>query len=114
GLRRFVDRLGVAAAKRIFLRGEALDDAALQAIGYLDECVPAAALDAAVARLVAALAAGAPLALRGMKASIDDLAAGRADAAVLRAREALCAASDDLREGLAAAAARRPPGFVGR
>jgi enoyl-CoA hydratase/carnithine racemase len=67
-----------------------------------------------VQRLVASLAAGAPLAMRGMKASIDDLAAGRAVAAELRAREARCAASDDLREGLAAVAQRRAPRFFGR
>ncbi|MCB1981377.1 MAG: hypothetical protein KDF63_05290, partial [Rhodoferax sp.] len=48
-----------------------------------------------------ALAAGAPLALRGMKASIDELAGGRADPQALRQRVAACAASDDLREGLA-------------
>lgn len=114
GLRRCVARLGVAAAKRLFLRGETLDDRRLLAIGYLDELVPAAALDDAVARIVADLCAGAPLALRGMKATIDELAAGRADEAVLRRREAACAASDDLREGLAAFAGRRAPRFTGR
>lgn len=114
GLRRFVTRLGVAAAKRLFLLGETLDDQALLALGYLDALVPADALDDAVAALVDALRAGAPMALRGMKASIDDIAGGRADMAVLRAREAACAGSADLREGLAAFAARRAPRFTGR
>lgn len=114
GLQRYVTRLGIAAAKRLFLLGEAVDDRALAAIGYLDECVPAAALDAAVQRIVSALAAGAPLAVRGMKASLDEIAGGRADLARLRAREAACATSDDLREGLAAFAERRTPRFQGR
>lgn len=113
GLRRFVERLGPGPAKRLFLLGEAVDDQTLQAIGYLDVLVGTDELDAAVARLVRALTAGAPLALRGMKASIDELAGGRADAATLHARVAACAASDDLREGLAAYAARRVPRFRG-
>lgn len=114
GLRRFVTRLGVGAAKRLFLCGEAVDADALHAMGYLDALVAPDALDAAVQRIAAPLCAGAPLAVRGMKASIDDLAAGRADMATLRAREAACAASDDLREGLAAFAERRAPRFSGR
>jgi enoyl-CoA hydratase/carnithine racemase len=114
GLRRYVTRLGVGAAKRLFLLGEAVDDATLRAIGYLDDCVAASELDAAVRRVVDALAAGAPLAVRGMKASLDDIAGGRAELATLRAREAECAASEDLREGLAAFAERRSPRFQGR
>lgn len=114
GLRRYVTRLGVGPAKRLFLLGEAVDDTTLRAIGYLDDCVPAGELDGAVRRVVDALAAGAPLAVRGMKASLDDIAGGRAELAALRAREADCAASADLREGLAAFAERRPPRFQGR
>ncbi len=113
GLRRFVERLGPGAAKRLFLLGEAVDDRVLQATGYLDLLVGADELDAAVASIVRALAAGAPLALRGMKASIDELAGGRADPQALRQRVAACAASDDLREGLAAFAERRAPRFTG-
>jgi enoyl-CoA hydratase/carnithine racemase len=48
-----------------------------------------------------------------MKCSLNELAASRADAVQLRHREAVCAASADLREGLAAFAERRPPRFVG-
>jgi enoyl-CoA hydratase len=114
GLRRYVSRLGLGAAKRLFLLAETVGAAELLALGYLDACVPAEALDAAVRRHADALAAGAPLALRGMKASLDEIAGGRAEAAVLRAREAACAASDDLREGIAAFAERRTPRFQGR
>lgn len=114
GLRRAVTRLGVAAAKRLFLLGEEVDAHTLLGMGYLDELVAPHELDTAVAALVDALAAGAPLALRGMKASIDELAAGRAHGGTLREREALCAGSADLREGLAAYAERRAPRFEGR
>ncbi len=114
GLRRFVTRLGLGAAKRLFLLAETVDDEALLAMGYLDRCVPAAMLDDAVQHLADALAAGAPLAVRGMKASLDEIAGAREDLATLRGRQAQCAASADLREGLQAFAERRPPRFHGR
>lgn len=114
GMRRYVSRLGLQAAKRLFLLAEAVDAAALQRLGYLDACVAPEALDAEVARTVAALAAGAPLAVRGMKATLDEIARGEVDVARIRAREASCAASDDLREGIAAFAERRAPRFSGR
>ena len=100
--------------KRLFLLGQPMDAAALLQMGWLDGAVAADALDTAVDGLVAALLAGAPLALLGMKRSLDEIARGEFDLARLRAREAACAASADLREGMAAMAARRPPRFSGR
>lgn len=115
GLRRYVSRLGLQAAKRLFLLGEAVDAAELLRIGYLDALADDAdALDAAVERIAAAMLAGAPLAVAGMKASLDEIARGDFDLARIRAREARCAASADLQEGLAAFAARRVPRFQGR
>jgi len=115
GLQRYVARLGLAAAKRLFLLAETVSDSELLALGYLDHLADTPAqLDAEVERIAALLAAGAPLALRGMKASLNDIASGQPDLAVLRQREALCAASADLQEGLAAMAAKRAPSFNGR
>lgn len=113
GLARFVSRLGPAAAKRLFLLAEELDAAELLRIGYLDALVAPEQLDAQVARWVDALLAGAPLAVAGMKLSLDEIARGEFDLARLRGREARCAASADLREGLAAQAERRAPRFRG-
>jgi enoyl-CoA hydratase len=114
GLQRYVSRLGLQAAKRLFLLGEAVDAAELLRIGYLDGLAEAEALDAAVDRIAAALLAGAPLAVAGMKASLNEIARGEFDLVRLREREARCAASADLQEGLAAFAARRTPRFQGR
>jgi enoyl-CoA hydratase/carnithine racemase len=113
GLRRFVARLGLAAAKRLFLVAEAVPAQELLRLGYLDELVADAELDARVDALAATLAAGAPLAVQGMKLSLDEIARGEFERARLREREARCADSADLREGLAAFAARRPPRFRG-
>lgn len=114
GLRRYVSRLGLQAAKRLFLLAEAVPADELLRMGYLDALAPAAELDSVVQSFTQALEAGAPLALRGMKLSLNDIARGEFDVKRLRLREARCAVSDDLREGLAAFAARRAPQFKGR
>jgi enoyl-CoA hydratase/carnithine racemase len=113
GLRRMVSRLGLGAAKRLFLLAETLPATTLREIGYLDALVEPAALDAEVDRIARALSANAPLAVRGMKRSLDEIARGSIDIEALRRREAECAASADLREGLAAFAEKRPPRFRG-
>ena len=114
GLRRYVSRLGLATAKRLFLLAEAVEADELLALGYLDRLAAPELLDDEVQRIADALAAGAPLALRGMKTSLNELARGTFDLPALRAREALCAHSADLAEGKAAIAQKRSPRFSGR
>ena len=115
GLQRYVSRLGLQTAKRLFLLAEAIPAEELHRIGYLDQLVAPAALDAATDALVQTLQASAPLALQGMKLSLNDTARGHEGATGrIAERVAACAASDDLREGLAAWAARRSPRFLGR
>jgi len=114
GLRRYVSRLGLGAAKRLFLLAQTVGADELLRIGYLDQIATADRLDSAVQELVDALLAGAPMALRGMKASLDEIARGEVDLAALRGREAQCAASEDLREGRNAYAEKRAPRFSGR
>ncbi len=114
GLQRYVSRLGLQAAKRLFLLAQAVDGPELLRIGYLDACVAPAQLDAAVSEMTLQLVAGAPLALQGMKLSLNEIAAGRSTAKRMRLREARCAVSDDLKEGLAAFSQRRRPVFKAR
>jgi enoyl-CoA hydratase len=112
GLQRYLSRLGLAAAKRLFLLAETHAAADLLALGYLDTLVPAEALDAAVEQIAGSLLQGAPLALRGMKQSLNELSRG--EPGLIPARVQGCAGSADLREGLAAWAERRPARFTGR
>jgi len=114
GLQRYVSRLGLPAAKRLFLLAENVPADELLRIGYLDALVAPEALDTEVARVAGLLLAGAPLALRGMKQSLNEIARGEFELGHLREREALCAASADLREGIAAFAEKREPRFQGR
>ena len=114
GLRRFVDRLGLATAKQVLLAGRTLDAPALLGCGYLDQLLPdVETLDAALAALTAELLAMAPLALLPMKQHLNDINAGRLDesrlaADILKARD-----SSDLVEGQAAWAGKRPAKFKG-
>jgi enoyl-CoA hydratase len=114
GLQRFVSTLGLQATKRLFLLAQEVEADELLRIGYLDACVAPQALDDTVETFAAALEAGAPMAIQGMKRSLADIAGGHADVGTLREREATCAASEDLREGLAAWSQKRAPRFVGR
>ncbi|MCE4538714.1 enoyl-CoA hydratase/isomerase family protein [Pelomonas sp. P7] len=114
GLRRFVERLGLATAKQVLLAGRTLDATALLGCGYLDQLLPdVQTLDAAVAALTAELLAMAPLALLPMKRHLNAIAAGRLDEAALAADIVKARDSADLAEGQAAWAGKRPASFKG-
>jgi enoyl-CoA hydratase/carnithine racemase len=114
GIRRYVSRLGVAAAKKLFLSAQKIDSAEMLRIGYLDALVPADELDAAVDTLAAALAANAPTALRGMKAAINEIARGSFDEDAARARHQESMRGAEIKEGLAAFKEKRKPDFSRR
>ena len=114
GIRRYVTRLGVAAAKKLFLTAQPIDADEMLRIGYLDEIVPAESLMARAEALAAILAANAPLALAGLKRAINETAAGDLDHDALAAARALCAQSGDHAEGVRAWAEKRAPVFTGR
>jgi enoyl-CoA hydratase len=114
GIRRYVTRLGVAAAKQLFLTAQPIDAAEMLRIGYLVDVVPPDDLMSRAEALAATLAANAPLAVAGLKRAINEAAAGALDRHALGAVGALCAASTDHAEGLRAWTEKRAPVFVGR
>ena len=83
GLRRFVERLGVDATKRIFLLVETLDAAELARIGFLHEIVADDAIEERTAALCERLLANVPAAVSGLKRALNAIARGDADAAVI-------------------------------
>jgi enoyl-CoA hydratase len=111
GLRRYVTRLGLGAAKRLFLAAEKIDADELLRIGFLDALVPAGELTTRVDALAARLAAHAPAAVQGMKRALNDIAAGTADAAEITRAWRASMRSADVAEGLAAHAEKREPRF---
>lgn len=114
GMRRYVSRLGLNAAKRLFLTAERIDAAEMLRIGYLTESAPEAELDARVDALAARIASLAPLAVQGMKRALDEIARGGLDVAMFEARAAAAKDSEDLKEGLRAFREKREPVFRGR
>jgi len=115
GLERYVTRLGLAMAKRVMLAGEAFDAQAMLASGFLDRLAASPeSLRAEVDALSDALAGMAPLALLGMKRSLNGIARGDVDAAAMARDIAATTASEDLREGARAWREKRAPVFRGR
>jgi enoyl-CoA hydratase len=111
GIVRYVSRLGVDNAKKLFLTAQKIDAAEMLRIGYLTAMVSAEMLDQEVDKLAAVLAANAPVAMRGMKRAINEIARGRLDeeAADRRARDSMRGA--EIKEGIKAFAEKRPPKF---
>ena len=111
GLQRYVSRLGVSAAKRLFLLAEPVDTETLLRIGYLDEVVAPDALASRAEELADILAQRAPRAVQGMKAALNGIARGDADSAAIDAASGANSDSPELIEGRAAWLEKRPPRF---
>ncbi len=111
GLRRFVHRLGIGAAKRIFLTAEPLAAPELLRIGYLDELVASDALEQRIAELATTLATNAPSAVAAMKRALEAINEGTADASAIDRAFSASLVSADVAEGLDAYRARREPRF---
>ncbi len=114
GLRRFVERIGPDATKRLFLTAETIPAAELLRIGYLTELVEPGALEARVDALCGAVGALAPLAALHTKRAINTLAGADSDIDAVQATHLLTARSHDHREALVAMREKRPPRFEGR
>lgn len=114
GLERYVTRLGLDTAKRLFLTAEKLDAQAMKDCGFLTHLAEGADIAQEVQRLQALLSGMAPLALLGMKQHLNAIARGRGDAAAIAAAVQATVASADLQEGGAAWREKREPRFTGR
>ncbi|MFO1328501.1 MAG: enoyl-CoA hydratase/isomerase family protein [Rubrivivax sp.] len=113
GLERYVSRLGLDTAKRLFLTAERIGADEMRAVGFLTRLLPADELDAAADALAATLASLAPLAVQGMKRHLNAIARGELDAQALQRDITRAVQSQDLQEGRAAWAAKREPQFKG-
>jgi enoyl-CoA hydratase/carnithine racemase len=118
GLQRFIDVVGVARTKELFLVGANLDASQAGAIGLVNRVVDDAALEEASVELAGEIAQNAPLSVRGNKHAIDRLAHA-AQLTPEEERELVelrrsCFRSEDFREGIRAFAEKRKPRWTGR
>ena len=114
GLRRFLDAIGAARTRELFLLGRYIDaDTALH-WGLVNRVASPGDLDAAALELAHELAANAPLAQTGNKRVIGALLEARGQLEEQLERELIelrraSFASKDMREGMRAFAEKRPP-----
>ena len=109
-----VRAMGEQAARRYFVTAERFSAAQAAAMGFVHEAVPAEALDARVAEIVAALVANGPAAVKACKQLVKDVA-GREIGPALRddtaRRIADIRASAEGREGVQAFLGKREPAW---
>ena len=108
--------IGQRHASDLMLTGRRIRGEGALQIGLLDRLVPADQLRGAAHSYAAEIAAGAPVTLRSIRASLRGDLADRARAVIVeeRAEQARQRPMADHAEGIAADLARRPPVFHGR
>ncbi|MYN11860.1 enoyl-CoA hydratase/isomerase family protein [Pusillimonas sp. TS35] len=113
GMVRYVTRLGLDNAKRLFLTAEKIDAATMLQLGFLTELAQEGDLDARVQALSAQLAGMAPIALTGIKRHLNLIARGQLDIADIESLVLRSERSSDIAEGARAWKEKREPIFIG-
>jgi enoyl-CoA hydratase len=113
GLRRWVSRLGLGAAKKLFLTSSTIGYAEMLGIGYLDEVHEMDRLDNAIDTLVSKLLSQSPTVSTRMKQVLNAVARQEYDEEYARTGFEMSLHSKDIGEGLAAWAEKRAPNFKG-
>lgn len=114
GLERAVARVGLGMSKRLFLGVETFGDQALLDMGFLDWLVPPDQLAARTQAWIDNMCALAPLSLRGMKKTLNQVSVGRLDRTDADRRAVQSFRTADHAEGKRAMAEKRKPVFTGR
>ncbi|MFI4984478.1 MAG: enoyl-CoA hydratase/isomerase family protein [Solirubrobacterales bacterium] len=118
GLRRFLDAIGAARTRELFLLGRYIDAGTALDWGLVNRVATAAELDAVALELATELAGNAPLAQTGNKRVIAALLSSEGELAeeveeeLIELRRASFA-SQDMREGMRAFAEKRPAHWRG-
>jgi enoyl-CoA hydratase/carnithine racemase len=118
GLRKFLDTVGLARTKELFLTGRNFEARRAEQIGLVHEVLPTEGFEEAAVALAAEIAANAPISMRGNKRAIEILnqnpvLSEQQEAGLIALRES-CFASEDLREGITAFAEKRKPRWRGQ
>jgi enoyl-CoA hydratase/carnithine racemase len=117
GLERFIDVIGVAHTRDLFLTGRTVDAERALQMGLVGQVVGDDEVESAALELAAEVAGNAPLSMRGNKRAIETLArfprlSAEQEEELVELRRS-CFASHDLREGIRAFAEKRRPRWRG-
>jgi enoyl-CoA hydratase/carnithine racemase len=113
GMVRYITRLGLNNAKKLFLTCEKIESAEMLSIGFLTEIVAPDLLLTRVEALSEQLAGMAPLALLGIKKHLNLIARGEINETDIRRSVAISEKSNDMKEGALAWKEKRTPTFQG-
>ena len=115
GIQGLVQLIGPSEAKSILFSAEKLDAQRALRIGLINRVVPVAGLEQAVRDFAGRLSENAPLTIRSVKLTIDELMRepSKRDQAKIEAAYQACFASNDYREGRQAFMEKRRPKFNG-
>jgi enoyl-CoA hydratase/carnithine racemase len=113
GMERYLTRLGLDMAKRLFLTAEKIDADQMLASGFLTHLIRHEDLENEVQRLTNCVADMAPMAILGMKRHLNQLARNVADAEQIKEDVMKSRRSADLLEGRQAWKEKRTPKFEG-
>jgi enoyl-CoA hydratase/carnithine racemase len=119
GIRKFIDAIGAARTRELFLLGGRIDAATAAAWGLVNRLVEPDRLPAEALSIAEELAGNAPLAQLGNKRVIRAVLDARAELDPVVELELIelrrrCFSSEDFREGVRAFAEKRPPRWQGR
>ena len=115
GLKKLVDVVGIAFAKEIFYTARQFDAEEARVMGLVNRVVPAAELEAYVAKTARTIAENAPLTIAATKFTIGEVVKDEAKRDLARADTMVkqCFKSSDYTEGRRAFMEKRPPVFTG-
>jgi enoyl-CoA hydratase/carnithine racemase len=118
GLARFIETIGAPRTRELFFTGRNYPAERAEAIGLVNEVTEDGELAEAAVELAAAVAANAPISMKGNKQAIETLLANpvlseEQERELVELRES-CFTSEDFREGITAFGEKRKPRWTGR